>query len=180
MAAPTTLYRFKIDVSDVSRGLYETLDLRAAQHPSETESYLLTRVIAFSLNHEPGLAFTGEGLGNPDEPCLSMPDSYGGLRLWIEIGNPSARKLHKASKASKVVKVFTYKNPESLLKEISQNEVHRKKDVEFYSLDSILLESLAEKLEKENRWTLIHDEGSLMIDTRQGSVQGELRRHYLP
>lgn len=178
--AATTLYRFKIDLSDVSRGFYETLDLRAAQHPSENLPYLLTRVIALALNFEPGLAFTGEGLGNPDEPCLSMPDSYGGMKIWIEIGSPSARKLHKAAKASKLVRVYTYKNPEALLKEISQNEVHKKKEIEIFSLEPELLEELAGKLERENRWTMIHDEGSLMIDTRQGPAQGELRQHFLP
>ncbi|MES3037442.1 MAG: YaeQ family protein, partial [Bdellovibrionota bacterium] len=50
MALPSTLYRFKIDLSDIERGVYEQLEFRVAQHPSESLVYLLTRVLAYVLN----------------------------------------------------------------------------------------------------------------------------------
>jgi uncharacterized protein YaeQ len=69
MALASTLYRFRIDLSDVDRGVYETLDFRIAQHPSETTTYLLTRVLAYALNTQPGLEFSSGGLSDPDAPA---------------------------------------------------------------------------------------------------------------
>ena len=46
MALNATVYSFDIELSDVDRGVYATLALRAARHPSETPEYRLTGVIA--------------------------------------------------------------------------------------------------------------------------------------
>ena len=107
--APATLYRFRLDVSDVDRGFYEPLDLRVPMHPSETEDFLITRVLAYALNYESGMEFS-RGLSTPDEPAISLPGDRGGLALWIDIGNPLARRIHKASKAADRVRIYTYKD----------------------------------------------------------------------
>src|SRR5581483_8820144 len=99
MAASATLYHLEIELSDVDRGVYQTLDLRVARHPSETMAYLLTRVIAFCLCHEEGLAFS-KGLSTTDEPAAWVRDPHGRVTLWIDIGAPTPERLHKASKAS--------------------------------------------------------------------------------
>ena len=46
MALTATIHTFDISLSDVDRGCYETLALRVARHPSESEEYLVTRVLA--------------------------------------------------------------------------------------------------------------------------------------
>src|ERR1700722_14698215 len=51
MANLATLYRFKLSVSDVDRGVYEDLDFRVPMHPSENAAYLLSRVLAYALNY---------------------------------------------------------------------------------------------------------------------------------
>jgi uncharacterized protein YaeQ len=43
MALSATVYHVQIDLSDVDRGVYESLDLRVARHPSETMRYLLSK-----------------------------------------------------------------------------------------------------------------------------------------
>jgi uncharacterized protein YaeQ len=105
------LYRFQIELSDIDRGVYESLDFRVAQHPSETYPYMLSRVLAYCLTYQEGLEFTPGGLADPEAPALRKLGHHNSIDLWIEIGNPSARKLHKASKAAKEVSVFTYKTP---------------------------------------------------------------------
>ncbi len=105
------LYHFQLDLSDVDRGIYESLDFRTVQHPSETGIYLLSRVLAYALSYQEGLEFSPSGLGDPDAPVLRAMGAMGATEIWLEIGNPSARKLHKASKAAKNVIVYTYKNP---------------------------------------------------------------------
>jgi len=175
-----TLYRFRIDVSDVDRGVYEALDFRAALHPSEIPLYLVTRVLAFALNAQEGLAFSPGGLSDPDAPCIKVDDPGGGLKLWIEIGNPSARKLHKATKASRQVKVYTYKDPSFILQDIAAEKVHESERLEILSFDPRFLEVLVAGLEKDNAWTLLSSEGSLVVTFgRDRVVEGELRSHSL-
>lgn len=176
MAISTQLYRFKIELADISRPLYENLDFRVAQHPSESLDFLLTRVLAYALNYQDGLSFSAEGLHNPDEPCLRIPSAFGGDRLCIEIGSPSARKIHKASKASEHVKIYTYKNPAHLADDIKNNAVHRWEELEIYALAPDFLNALAQMVARDNSWAITHDEGSLLIVAGATTVQGELSR----
>ena len=43
MALPATMRRFEIALADADREIYADLDLRVAQHPSESERYLIAR-----------------------------------------------------------------------------------------------------------------------------------------
>jgi uncharacterized protein YaeQ len=174
MANPSTLHRFRIELSDIDRGTYEPIDLRVPKHPSESSPFLLTRVLAFALNHQDGLEFSKEGLSNPDVPCFYIPDAGGGFRLWAEIGNPSARKLHKATKSSPRVKIYTYKNPELLIAELIAHPIHEPGRLELFRFSAGLLEALESTLERDNEWNLIHQDGSLMIQTPQGACEGEV------
>jgi len=91
MALSATVYHIQIELSDVDRGVYESLDLRVARHPSESMPYLLTRVIAYALLFEEGIAFS-KGLSTTDEPALWVKDLQGNLRVWVELGTPSAER----------------------------------------------------------------------------------------
>jgi uncharacterized protein YaeQ len=173
----TTLYRFQIDLSDVDQGIYKTLDLRMAQHPSESNAYLVTRLIAYVLNEREFLEFSPEGLGDPDAPAVSAKTPGGEILLWIEIGNPSARKLHKAAKAAKQVKVYTSKDPAMLLKEIRDNKVYHAESIGIFSIDPKFLETLAKRLERKNAWGIILHEGTLNISIGELSEVTDLVKH---
>jgi uncharacterized protein YaeQ len=179
MGPPVTLYRFRLDLSDVDRGVYEQLDIRVAQHPSETQAFLLTRVLAFALNCQAGLEFSPSGLHDPDVPTISVGDPNGRISLWIEIGNPSAKKLHKASKAASLVKVYTYKDPQALLNEVQGQSVHRAEQIEVYSLKASFLDELAKGLERDNRWSILHNDGLITVSTSTKNFESELKKHSL-
>jgi uncharacterized protein YaeQ len=178
MANTSTLYRFHIDLSDIDRGIYEELDFRVAMHPSETAQYLVTRVLAYSLNKQDGLDFTPGGLSDTDAPCLKVDDPRGGVALWIEVGSPSMRKLHKAAKASRAVKVYTYKDPRHLMAEIEAAKVYHADEIEIYSLAPAFLDQLGKTLERDNEWSVIHTDGAITVNVGTQSEQGELVRHY--
>lgn len=175
MSVSTSLHRFRIDLSDVDRGVYESLDFRLAKHPSETTTYLYTRAIAYALNLQEGLEFSREGLADPDSPAIAMLSSHGSYELWIEIGNPSARRLHKASKASEQVKVYTYKDPKLMFAQKEFQDVHRLDEIEVYFLRPEFLEQLGEA-GKEVRWSLLHNDHTLTISVGEKSVQTDLSR----
>ncbi len=171
------LYRFSIELSDVDRGIYQTLDFRIAQHPSEVALYLLTRVLAYALCFEEGLEFSGAGLSDPDVPAMKVTGLNGVVSLWIEIGNPSAKKLHKAAKTSPRVVVYTYKNAEVLIEDIKNNDIHKADNLEIYALDAKFLAQLEKHLEKNNRWQILHQQGQLDINTGKESFVTEVQRY---
>jgi uncharacterized protein YaeQ len=137
-----TIYRFPVRLAHVDRGVYQDLDLRLARHPSETERYLLTRLLAFCHLAEEGLAFSKGGLGSPDEPALAIRTLDGRLTCWVDVGHPSAERLHRASKAVPRVVVVTH-DPARLLKELDGQRVHQAERIEVYALEPAFLDALA-------------------------------------
>src|SRR5512140_1538568 len=110
MALPATLRKFEIALADSDREIYAELDLRVAQHPSESERYLVARVLARALEHAEGLEFSKGGVSDDTEPALVHRDLRGDLVAWIEIGAPTTERLHKAAKKSPRVVVYTWKD----------------------------------------------------------------------
>ncbi len=170
------LFKFLIELSDIDRGIYTTLDFRVAQHPSEIAPYLLTRIIAYSLSYQEGIEFAAGGLSDPEAPALIVRNQHGTAELWIEVGNPSARKLHKATKTAKSVRVYTYKSPQVLLDDIKNNDVHRREEIEIFGVDLKFLNLLEKKLTKNNRWNFLHQDGHLDINTGAESFTTEVLR----
>ncbi|MEQ1877863.1 MAG: YaeQ family protein [Bdellovibrionia bacterium] len=179
MAQPSTLFRFRFELSDVERGKYQPLDVRTAMHPSETPIFLLTRMLAYALNFDDDLEFPPGGLSDPDAPALRAPGKHGGLRLWIEVGNPSFRKLHRAAKAADQVKIYTYKDPRPLLAEMRDNKIHKVESIHIFSFKQEFLDRLAALLARDNQWAVLFNEGALTITAGNKTEQGELIRHEL-
>ena len=66
MALTSTVYNFDIALSDADRGVYEQLALRVALHPSEAIEHMLTRVLAYCLEYQEGIAFLKGGISDGD------------------------------------------------------------------------------------------------------------------
>ncbi|WP_413584432.1 YaeQ family protein [Bdellovibrio sp. HCB274] len=169
------LHRFQIELSDIDRSVYESLDFRVAQHPSETYPYMLSRVFAYCLAYQEGLEFTPGGLADPEAPALRKMGLHNAVDLCIEIGNPSARKLHKASKTAKQVMIFTYKNPEVLLTEIRNGDVHRANELQIFAFNPDFLEDLGKVVEKNNRWSLLVQQGQLDVTVGEQTFASDLK-----
>src|SRR5437016_5305890 len=147
MALTATIYNLEIDLADSDRGVYESLALRVAQHPSESPEYLVTRVLAYALEYAEGIEFS-RGVSDPDEPTISVRDLTGALKVWIEIGSPDAARLHKASKAAPRVVVYTHKDPAQLVARLKGERIHRADAVELWALDRVFLTQVVERLDR--------------------------------
>ena len=167
------MFRFKIKLSDVDRGVYETLELRVAKHPSESDLFLLTRVIAYALNVQDGIEFT-DGIGSPDEPAICVKDLTGVIKVWIDIGNPSPRRIHKASKTAETVRIYGHRDPKIFLDEIKDDEIYHRERIELFTLPSVFLKALAETVSRDNAWELLYNEGELSITVNSATVNGEI------
>lgn len=146
MVTQATARRFQIQLSNVDTGLYTLLDLRVAQHPSETQRYLLARVVAYcclsNADTESVLQFSKGGLSSPEEPTLARASLDGRLLVWGEVGTPSAERVHKASKAAPRVVVFTHNDPKLLSDKLGKAHIHRKEQLELWGLEPSFLDAL--------------------------------------
>jgi len=174
MALTATVYNFGVQLSDVDRSVYETLNFRAARQPSETEEYLATRVLAYCLEYTDGIAFT-KGLAEPDTPALEIRDLTGALKAWIEVGAPDAARLHKASKASPRVVVYTAKDPAKLVAQLAGVRIHRAERLEIYGIEASFMSQLVERLDRRTEFQLSVADRHLYLtiggDTLEGIVK---------
>ena len=180
MALSATLYSFDVALSDVDRSVYEQLTIKAARHPSESEEYFLTRVLAYCLEYTEGIAFSKGGVSDPEEPAITIRDLTGALRGWIEIGAPDAARLHQASKASPRVALYTHKEPRILLRGYEGQRIHKAETIAIHAIDRELLASLAAHLDRRTSWVLSFTDGQLFIDVGGASCTGTVERLTLP
>lgn len=178
MAVTATLHRFKIELADIDRNVYETLDLRVARHPSEDVERLVIRVLARAIEHEPDLEF-GRGLSTVEDPALWTQKPTGEITTWIDVGIPSADRLHRASKRANRVVVFTHKPPAALRKAWSSRAVHKADAIEVVELDAKLVESLARQAERTVQWYLTLQDGVVTIAMDDESESGSVTRRTL-
>jgi uncharacterized protein YaeQ len=175
MALGATIYSFNVDLADSDRDVYKTLELRVARHPSETAEYMLTRVLAYCCEYNEGLAFSS-GIADPDEPSIALRDLTGKLQLWVEIGLPDAARLHKASKASPRVVVYSHKDAALLATRLAGEKIHRVAEIELYALDREWIMSIANKLERRVNFSLTVSERHLYLSMGEDTFSTVIER----
>ena len=173
MALTATIYNFDVDLADSDRQVYESVALRVARHPSESEEYLVTRVLAYLLEFQEGIQFS-RGVSDPEEPAIAVRDLTGAITTWIEIGTPDAARLHKASKAAARVVVYTHKDPAQFLKQLEGGRIHRADALELYAIDRRLVSALVSRLERRVAFSVSVTDRELFLsigsDTLTGAV----------
>ncbi len=176
MALSSTVYTFDIDLADSDRGVYETLALRVARHPSESDDYLVGRLLAYCLEYTEGIAFSRGGLSDADEPAISIRDLTGSLQAWIDIGSPDAARLHKACKLAARVAVYMHRDPGQFLKHLVGERIHRAEALELYALDRSLISALVTRLERRMTFALSINERELYLSVGNDTLTGLVRR----
>jgi uncharacterized protein YaeQ len=162
MALGATIHVFTVRLAHVDRGIYETLELRLARHPSETAEYLITRLLAYCLEYTEGIAFS-KGLSDPDEPAIVVRDLTGALQAWIEIGAPEAARLHKASKAAPRVAIYPHRDTQAWLARLAGERIHQAERIQLQVIDPTLIDALVARLERRMDLDLSISEGSLYV-----------------
>lgn len=176
MAIGARIHTFTVQLADTDRGVYEELSLRVARHPSETDAYMLTRVLAYALEHEAGIAFS-EGLSSTDEPAVVVRDLTGRLMAWIEIGAPDAERLHLGSRSADRVAVYTHRDPVKVMAPWGGKRIHRAEEIVVRSFDAGFIDAGTAVLERRNDLTLTLTEGVLYLDLNGTSLQSDLHEH---
>ena len=180
MALTATIYNFTIELADVDRNVYESLVVKVAQHPSETAERLVTRVLAYCLEHAEGISFS-RGISDPDEPAITVRDLTGTITAWIEVGAPDAARLHKASKASPRVVVYIEKAAVIYLRQLAGERIHRSEAISIRAIDRDLIAALVERLDRRMSLSLSITDGHLFVSLPDGSsMDGRIEELAVP
>jgi uncharacterized protein YaeQ len=179
MALTATMYHVTVTLSDVDRNVYTQLDLRLARHPSESLRYLATRLMAYCLSYEEGMSFSRGGLSTPDEAPIEVRDATGALEAWIDIGSPSAERLHKAAKAAARVALYTCADLAALRRDVAKNTVFRAADIDVWCLAPEFVAVVEECLTRTTNLELVRTEGHLYVTVGDRSFAGTLSHESL-
>jgi uncharacterized protein YaeQ len=169
------LRKFSLTISDTTRDVYDSIDLRVAQHPSETDRSLVTRVLARALEHGDGVQMSA-GVSAGDEPALARRDPSGRLMAWIDIGHPSPERLHKATKLAERVAVYGWHRMAELADSLIAASVFRVEDIALFNMDLAFLDQLVATLDRNNTWQLSRSDDDLYLDINGVALSTQLSR----
>ncbi|GAA3202324.1 YaeQ family protein [Microbacterium terregens] len=176
MASGATIHTFTVQLADVDRGVYDELALRVARHPSETDAFMMTRVLAYCLEFEEGIAF-GEGISTTNEPAIVVRDATGRLTSWIEVGAPDAERLHFGSKLADRTLVYTHRDPAKVLAPWAGKRIHNAEAITLHSFDPGFVDSAVAVLERRNTATLSITERQLYLDLNGSTLTSTIHDH---
>ena len=170
MATKATIYKALLNIANMDSHYYAEHNLTLAKHPSETDLRLMVRLIAFVLNASEELVFT-KGISAEDEPDLWKKSLGGDIELWIDLGQPDAKRIKKACGRSEKVIIYTYqegmatswwKQIETSLTRFSNLQVihlEMEGDIETLAKRAMSLQANI----SDGELTLIDEEQSIMI-----------------
>ena len=179
MAQTATIYTLTIDLSDMDRGVYETLNLRVARHPSESVEYMVVRILAYCLEYQEGIEFT-EGVSSVDEPALVVRDLTGRITGWIEVGMPDANRLHRGSKLAGRVAVYTHRDLRQVMAQFEGEKIHRGAEIPIRTFDRHLIEELAAILDRRTSMSISVSQGELYISVADRNYTLPIVEHRIP
>ena len=163
MALTATLYTFTLQIADMDRGVYADVELRVAQQPSETAEFMAMRVLAYCLEYEEGIALT-EGVAAVDQPAVWVRDLTGKVTAWIEVGAPTAERVHRGSKLAGRAAVYAHRDPQLLLAQFANAKIHRAESIPVYAVERAFLSDFAQRLQRRSRIALSITERQLYAD----------------
>ncbi|ALJ21934.1 YaeQ family protein [Microbacterium sp. No. 7] len=177
MAIGATIHTFDVQLADVDRGVYEDFSLRAARHPSETDAFMVTRVLAYCLEHEEGIAFGAGGIASTEEPAVLVRDLTGRVTAWIEVGAPDAQRLHFGSKLADRTAVYTHRDPAKLIASWEGKPIHRAADIVVRSFDPGFVDAVAAALARRNTLSVSVTEGQLYLELGGTTLASAIHEH---
>ncbi|MGV9665926.1 YaeQ family protein [Nocardia niigatensis] len=179
MALNATLYNVNVQLADVDRGVYEELELRVARHPSETGEYMVTRILAYCLEYEEGIAFSDGGVSSTDEPPVLIRDLTGRLTTWIDVGAPDADRIHRAGKLADRVAIYTHRDPAKVLAQLAGRRIHQADRIPLYAFDRSVIDAATAALDRRNTLTLSITDRHLYLDLNGTSLATPIEEHSL-
>lgn len=178
MALTATIYNLTIELADIDRGVYETLELRVARHPSESAEYMLMRVLAYCLEYTEGIEMT-QGVSAGDDPAVLVRDLTGKTTAWIEVGAPDPERLHRGMKLAGRAAVYTHRDLRNFLPQLVAKKIHRAEEIPIYAFEPKFIGELAELIDRRSTIALSITERQLYVEVGGKTLQTTIAEHRL-
>lgn len=165
MALPSTIYRAAVQVSDIDRGIYESIQTTVAQHPSETKERVVARLLAMAIFYEEGITFT-KGISATDEPDIWVIGADGRVQFWLEVGIPEADRISKACRHGERVALLAYGKTLASWEQQQLPKLANIANLTIVALDYEFIATLAAQLERVIPWSITITEGTLYLTSK--------------
>ncbi len=174
MAIKATIYKARLQLADMDRGVYGDFNTTIARHPSETDERLLIRLLAFALNvpattDEDPLEFAKD-LWDPDEPSLWQRDLTGQILHWIDVGQPDEKRLLRASSRAARVSVYSFAAPVTWWPGIA-NRITRARNLSVWSVPADQSKALAMLAQRSMDLQVTVQDGAIWVGDGKRSVE---------
>ncbi|NRD74627.1 YaeQ family protein [Shewanella sp. VB17] len=170
MATKATVYKVNLQIADIDRGYYQDHHVTLAQHPSETDSRMMLRLLAFAMNASDTLEFS-KGMCVEDEPELWEKSLIGDIDLWIDFGQSDEKWIRKACGRAKQVQLFTY-GGRSVPIWWQQNEQHfnRYQNLKVWNIPEGAVKEMGELVSRSMKLQYNISEGQVWLSNDDASV----------
>jgi uncharacterized protein YaeQ len=180
MAAKATIYKADVELADMDRHVYSDHSLTIARHPSETDERLIIRLLAFALNlpldNDNGALEFAKDMWDADEPCLWEKDLTGGLKHWIEVGQPDDKRLMRASSRAGRVTVYSFSSSTANWWSGIANKVTRARNLTVWQVPAEQSEALTALAQRSMRLQVSIQDGAIWVGDGERSVEVTLAR----
>ncbi|MEO8839026.1 MAG: YaeQ family protein, partial [Herbaspirillum sp.] len=159
--------------ADMDRHYYHDHFLTLARHPSETDERMMMRLLAFVRYADAALTF-GKGLADVEEPDLWRKDLTGAIDLWLEVGQPDARRILKACGRAAQVVVLGYGSQSALWWAQVGPKLARAKNLTVWSVPVVTTQALASLAQRSMQLQCSIEDGLIWLRSEDQAVQIEL------
>ena len=163
MALKATIYKASIELADMDRNYYDSLQLTLAQHPSETDQRLMVRLICFILNAHNDLKF-GKGVSDEEAAALWQINYSDEIALWIELGQIDEKRLKKACHKAAQVKLYCYGSSVETWWSQSQNSLNKYPNLSVEQFETSTTDALVKILNRTMDFQCSIQDGQLWLN----------------
>ena len=169
MALKPTIFKFNINLADLNRDLYDTLNLTVAQHPSETVERMMVRVMAYCLNAQEFLSFT-KGLSVVEHPDIWAKNLADEFLLWIDVGEPAFERIKKARRQAQAVRIYSFNSKSDVWWQQSQGDFATL-DIEVHQFLFSQIQALAKLVKRSMDLSVTISGDSLYVAAECGECE---------
>ena len=130
---------------------------------------MVARVLALCLNAQEGICFT-KGLSEIDEPDIWVKSMDETIGLWVDVGEPAADRIKKASRKSSQVKVYSFNTKSDVWWEHSKAKLQFD-NVEIIRFNAGNIAELSAFVERTGDWSVTITGQTAFVATPTGEVE---------
>lgn len=162
MALKATIYKANIELADMDRNYYDSLQLTLAQHPSETDQRFMVRLISYILNAHNDLQF-GKGVSDEDEAAIWQINYSDEIALWIELGQLDEKRIKKACNKAEQVKLYCYGSSVETWWSQSQHTLNKFSKLSIEQFETSTTDALVKLLSRTMEFQCSIQDGQLWL-----------------